>query len=148
MTPFNHRDWAILDSCLRTSGSAFQSMSYRQYIRPFLQQELIIARAFRESGDPAVEFRHLERAHILGQASTLEHVRVHWLMLMWSVRNRNGLEITGQLVRLIGAAVLTPMGWIPQGNTGGSNVSPIKPMPIPADLQTAMEEARGTSRRK
>ena len=27
------------------------------------------------------EFAHLERAHVLGQASTREHVRVHWRML-------------------------------------------------------------------
>jgi len=33
-------------------------------------------------------------------------------------------------------------GKIPIGNTGGANVSPIKHMPIPADLQQVITHAR------
>ncbi|RFA29999.1 hypothetical protein CAI21_08880 [Alkalilimnicola ehrlichii] len=31
---------------------------------------------------------------------------------------------------------------IPAGNTGGANVSPFKPMPIPPDLAELIDEAR------
>ena len=80
----------------------------------------------------------MERAHVLGQSSTFEHVRVHYHMFAWGVRNRNYSEILGQILRLIGAAVLTPLGLIPKGNTGGSNISPFKSMPIPSDLETKL----------
>ena len=59
-------------------------------------------------------------------------------MFAWGVRNRNYSEILGQILRLIGAAVLTPLGLIPKGNTGGSNISPFKSMPIPSDLETKL----------
>ena len=80
----------------------------------------------------------MERAHVLGQSSTFEHVRVHYHMFAWGVRNRNYSEILGQILRLIGAAVLTPLGLIPKGNTGGSNISPFKSSPIPSDLETKL----------
>ena len=58
-------------------------MSFADRIRPFVDAEL---RAARE--DQASEFTHLERAHVLGQASTREHVRVHWRMVTWAGRPR------------------------------------------------------------
>jgi hypothetical protein len=33
------------------------------------------------------------------------------------------------------AAALFSRIWVPEGNTGGANVSAIQPMPIPADLR-------------
>ncbi|WP_390584188.1 DUF3703 domain-containing protein [Erythrobacter sp. MTPC3] len=71
---------------------------------------------------------------ILSQYSTRDHVRVHVLMLKWGLREREPREVAGQLLRIIGAATKTAIGWIPTGNTGGANVSPIKPMPLPDDL--------------
>ena len=52
---------------------------FAENIRPYVDAELRAAEL-----DAASEFAHLERAHILGQASTLEHVRVHWRMLRWA----------------------------------------------------------------
>jgi hypothetical protein len=42
----------------------------------------------------------------------------------------------------VGAATKTAFGLVPTGNTGGSNVSPIKPMPVPADLRIIIQRAQ------
>jgi hypothetical protein len=60
----------------------------------------------------------LERAHVLGQTSTVEHVRVHWRMFLWGLRQRSPREYLGQLVRIVGAATKTAVGLVPHGNTG------------------------------
>ena len=44
----------------------------------------------------------------------------------------------GQLLRLP-AAILMSRLWVPLGNTGGANVSPLQPMPIADDLRELME---------
>jgi pimeloyl-ACP methyl ester carboxylesterase len=111
-------------------------------IRPHVQAELAAAAVSEQAGDLAASFRHLERAHILGQTSTVEHVRVHGRMLVWGLRRRNVREVTGQMQRIAGAAVVTGLGLVPHGNTGGSNVSAFKPMPIPEDLSAIIARAR------
>lgn len=105
--------------------------------------EIEIAEAVRLSaaGDAASAFRHLERAHVLGQSSTYQHTRVHWLMLKHGVREKDGREIAGQVLRIGGAATKTPMGIYPKGNTGGANVNPLKPMLIEPDLAEILENA-------
>jgi hypothetical protein len=40
------------------------------------------------------------------------------------------------------AAPLSMLGSIPVGNTGGSNVDGLRPMPVPADLQRIIDAAR------
>jgi hypothetical protein len=111
-------------------------MSFADNIRPFVDAELRAARA-----DAANEFAHLERAHVLGQASTREHVRVHWRMLLWALRHRDARESFGQVYRLVGAATKTFIGLVPTGNTGGANVSPVKPMPIDPELAAIIQRA-------
>ena len=51
-------------------------------------------------------FAHLERAHVLGQASTFLHVRTHLRMLSWAIRHRHLKEVVGQILRVVGAAGL------------------------------------------
>ena len=120
--------------------------SYASRIRPYVNRELHAARRAEARGDAAAAFRHLERAHVLGQPSTVQHLRVHWRMLMWGVRQRRVLECLGQVVRLIGAATKTGIGWVPAGNTGGAGVSPFRRMPVPPDLAARMAQARRASR--
>lgn len=91
--------------------------------------------------DAASQFSHLERAHILSQYSTRDHVAVHMAMLRWGLRQRDWRETAGQVVRIVGAATKTAIGWVPVGNTGGANVSPIKPMPLPDDLAEIIARA-------
>lgn len=111
-------------------------------IAPQVDYEIAQARRLDASGQAAAGFAHLERAHVLGQRSTFHHVRVHVQMLAWAIRHRVWREARGQLLRIVGAATKTVFGWVPRGNTGGSNVSPFKPLPVPADLAMAIDAAR------
>jgi hypothetical protein len=63
-------------------------------------------------------------------------------MMFWGFRQVSVKEIVGQITRIIGAATKTVFGWIPSGNTGGSNISPFKPLPIPSDLQNIILQAQ------
>ena len=114
-------------------------------IAPFIHAELNRASIAREKGNISAEFSHYENAHVLGQESTYWHVRVHVLMLNWAIRNCRVKEILGQLFRILGAATKTAFGWVPTGNTGGTNVSPFKSMPIRADLHESISAARSTT---
>lgn len=100
-----------------------------------IQKELALASRMARGGHAQESFRHLERAHILGQSSTVQHVRVHWKMLVWGWRQMHAREVLGQIQRIIGAVVATPLGMLPRGNTGGANVSPFRSMPVPQDLE-------------
>jgi hypothetical protein len=113
-------------------------------IRPYVEREILAAYQAVAQGKPDVAFSHLERAHILGQTSTVEHVRVHWHMFLWSIRQRNVRECLGQLLRIAGAAIGTSLGLVPQGNTGGTNVNPFKSMPIPPELAALIATARSS----
>jgi hypothetical protein len=81
--------------------------SFYRRIRSSVDAELASATAAERKGNLALGFRHLERAHILGQRSTLQHVRVHFYMLMWGLRHRDGREIGGQIIRVVSAATMT-----------------------------------------
>lgn len=112
---------------------------FARRIRPFVSREL--AAAWRSPDYPS-RFAHLERAHVLGQASTREHVRTHLHMLASAWRQRDLHEVAGQLLRVAGALALTGIGKVPAGNTGGANVSPFQPMAIPPDLANLIAQAR------
>lgn len=112
--------------------------SFGKRIGPAVDRELHSASA---SDEPRDAFRYLERAHVLGQASTYQHVRVHWRMLLWGLSQHAVGEIIGQVLRIIGAATKTAFGLVPIGNTGGSNISPFESLPIPKDLASDLQSA-------
>jgi len=118
---------------------------FRTRIGPSVEAELSAARRAANRGHWSQAFARLERAHVLGQASTPLHVRVHWQMLVWGLRQRSARELLGQSVRLIGAATKTPFGLVPTGNTGGANVSPVRRMAIAPDLQQLIDAARSAT---
>ena len=119
-----------------------QNKTFVNRIRQYVDAEIKQAEVYLNDGDLAAAFSHLERAHVLGQAITLEHTRVHWLMLKLGWKKRDWREIFGQLFRIVGASTKTPFGIYPTGNTGGANVSPFKSMPIADDLQELIRKAR------
>jgi hypothetical protein len=104
-------------------------------------QEQTAAHTARQQADVDDEWRHLERAHVLSQPMAGPHVRTHVAMLRYGLRHRDGREIVGQLVRLVVAAPGTWTGRYPVGNTGGANVSAVKPMSIPDDLLAVLNAA-------
>lgn len=116
--------------------------TFTQRIASYVETELANAKRARSEGQLRQEFIHLERAHVLGQESTYWHVKVHVLMLVWATRNGLAREILGQFFRIVGAATKTAFGWVPQGNTGGSNVSPFKKMPIVPELAALIQKAK------
>jgi len=85
-------------------------------------------------------FTCLERTHILGQSYILPHTRSHWWMFRIGLKKRDVREVVGQLTRMI-ASIFFSKIWVPLGNTGGANVNPLKPMPIPEDLQKILDES-------
>ncbi len=116
--------------------------TFRSRIKGSVDVELTEASARVRDNDLATAFRHLERAHVLGQASTIEHTRVHLLMLKVGWKRKDWREVLGQLLRIVGASTKTPLGIYPAGNTGGADVSAFKPMPISSDLQAKIKEAQ------
>ena len=111
-------------------------------IRPFVETEFTLAIQARLNDDVIKEFTHLENAHVLGQESTVLHVRAHYLMLCWAIRNVEWKETLGQLFRIAGAATKTAFGLIPHGNTGGSNVSPFRALPLKPEHAAIINSAR------
>jgi Protein of unknown function (DUF3703) len=118
-----------------------KNSSFARNIRPFVDAELQTVTALSAQGQAQPAFTHLERAHVLGQASTAQHVRVHWRMFLWGIQQRSFKECLGQLLRIAGAATKTAFGLVPHGNTGGANVNPFKPMTVPAELELCIQQA-------
>jgi hypothetical protein len=104
--------------------------NFTKNITPYVQEQLSEADRSDRLGNVADSFVYLENTHVLGQESTYWHVKVHYLMLRWAIKQRDINEAIGQIIRIIGAALLTAIKGVPTGNTGGSNVSPVKVMPI------------------
>lgn len=115
---------------------------FYEKIKRHIDAEVEIAAELIKTGNLQTAFYHLERAHVLGQSITMEHTRVHWLMLKIGWRQRNVQEIFGQVIRIVGAFTKTPLGIYPNGNTGGANVWFFKPMPVPNDLQKIISQAK------
>ena len=111
-------------------------------LTPYYEQELAEYRVQMVKGNLSEAFRHLERAHIIGQAYPVAHTYVHWKMLGFGIKIKSGREIMGQIPRLLVGGVKSFVGEIPTGNTGGANVPPLRPIPIPADLQSILDRNR------
>jgi hypothetical protein len=91
-------------------------------------------------GDHASAFASLERAHVLGQTDFGSHWRVHLRMLRVGWARRDSREVLGQMLRLALVPIGHAVGRLPVGNTGGSNVSAFRPMPVAADLQRLLSD--------
>jgi hypothetical protein len=60
-------------------------------------------------------------------------------MLEVELRRRRPLAAFGQVVRIALGALGSAVGIVPVGNTGGSNVSMFKRMPIAPELQNILD---------
>jgi Protein of unknown function (DUF3703) len=96
--------------------------------------ETAAATQARRDGEQALEWAHLERAHVLSQPMAGRHIRTHMAMLAAGWRRRDMHEIAGQLMRLVVAGPGSVTGRYPVGNPGGANVSAFRPMSMPEDL--------------
>ncbi len=87
----------------------------------------------------------LSAAHIVGQTDFRMHCRVHWAMLSFAAKTRDGGEVLGQVFRL----GLVPMGHLfkrlPLGNIGRANVSAFESMPVAPRLAALIKTAKNMS---
>ena len=119
--------------------------NFKLNITPHVENELKKAQLAYDANNFAQAFIHLENSHVLGQESTYWHVKVHYLMMLWGIKQKDSKEIFGQFIRIIGAALLTAIKGVPTGNTGGSNISPIKVMPISPEFAEIITNAKNSS---
>ncbi len=105
-------------------------------LRAAFRESLKSAKSHYSDRNYEAAFASLETAHILGQQFLLPHIVVHvWMMRVGAAR-RDRREVIGQITRLIATVPGFILGWVPLGNTGGANVSALKPMPVPYELST------------
>lgn len=103
-------------------------------LKPFFKAELVLYRTAMECKKLNEAWRHLEKAHVIGQAYPFEHSLIHWKMLVFGCKIKNLREIIGQIPRLLVGGVKSFVGTIPVGNTGGANVPPMRSMPIDQEI--------------
>ena len=109
-------------------------------VLPHYHAEIRASKAARAQGDLLAEWHHLERAHILAQRWPREHNAVHWRMLKFGIRIKNGREVIGQVPRLVFGGVKSFVGTVSIGNTGGANVPALKPLALPDDLAAILND--------
>lgn len=102
---------------------------------PFYQKELEDFRGNLQHDSLKNAWYHLERAHIIAQKYPYEHTFVHWKMLQFGIKIKSTKEIVGQIRRLLIGGIKSFVGNVPEGNTGGANVPPLKVMEIPEDIK-------------
>jgi hypothetical protein len=103
-------------------------------------REIALALGLMQRGNSNEVFLVLERAHVLGQDDVWPHVLTHWLMLKICFRRGDARGVFGQALRIVLGALGSAIGIVPRGNTGGTNVSMFKRMPIDPELARLMQE--------
>ena len=106
------------------------------------KQEIASARKLIGDRDYDQAFVHLERAHVLGQREVVPHVVSHWLMFRIAVHRIEPAAMLGQAARMVLGALGSAVGSVPTGNTGGTNISMFKRLPIDPELSRIIEGDR------
>jgi len=98
-------------------------------------REITLSRELTAAGDLERAFKHLERAHVIGQTIVSAHAKAHWLMFTLELRRRRSGAAFGQAIRLVLGVIGSAIGFVPTGNTGGTDISMFKRLPIAPELQ-------------
>lgn len=112
----------------------------KQELKQAFEAEMATACALYRNGQLDRAFEHSETAHVLGQYHVVPHVQSHWLMLKIGLRRRSRMEVLGQAVRIVLGALGSAVGVVPIGNTGGTNISMFKRLPINPKLAKLLEK--------
>ena len=104
-------------------------------------REIALGSELVAAGDLEHAFRHLERAHVIGQMFVGAHSKAHWLMLKLELRRWRIGAVLGQAVRLILGAIGSAVGIVPVGNTGGTDIGMFRRLPIAPELQEIIDGA-------
>lgn len=97
--------------------------------------EMAAASALYEAGQFGEASRRLELAHVLGQQHVWPHVLTHYWMLKLGVKRRSAPEVAGQAIRIVLGAFGSAVGIVPVGNTGGTNISMFKRLPLDPEIE-------------
>ena len=108
-------------------------------LRLAFDREISLGKELIASGSLERAFKHLERAHVLGQTFVGLHSKAHWLMLRLELRRRRFGAAFGQAVRLILGVIGSAVGVVPVGNTGGTDISMFRRLPIAPELQEIID---------
>lgn len=136
LTPFI---WAFAQLFYWHRQRRWRGLARTLHARRLIAEEMAAHHAARKANDPVTAWNALERAHFVSQPYLGPHVANHCAMLGFAVDQRDWREATGQIARLALAPLGALTGRIPVGNTGRSNVSAFKPMPIANDLRAKIE---------
>lgn len=104
-------------------------------LKPYFDSELEKFKLEYSNKNFEMAWKHLEKAHIIGQKYPFAHTFVHWKMLQFGFKIKNKKEVLGQIPRLIFSGVKSFVGKIPEGNPGGANVPPLKSFPIEKEIK-------------
>lgn len=108
-------------------------------LKSAFEDEVNLAKLLISRGELDAAFAHVERAHVIGQAFVFLHARAHWLMFKVEIQRRRAAAALGQVVRIVLGSLGSAVGVVPVGNTGGSDISMFKRMPIEPELQAIIE---------
>jgi hypothetical protein len=110
-------------------------------LQPYFEKELKAYYSCMQNSNLQQAWRHLEKAHVIGQAYPFKHTYVHWKMLQFGIKIKSLKEVIGQVPRLLIGGVKSFVGKIPVGNTGGANIPPLKTLPIDQEIIEIFEKA-------
>ena len=110
-------------------------------LQPYFERELRSYYTSLQGNNLQQAWRHLETAHVIGQAYPLQHTYVHWKMLQFGIKIKSPKEVVGQVPRLLIGGVKSFVGKIPAGNTGGANIPPLRTLAIEQDIIEIFEKA-------
>ena len=105
------------------------------------EKEIALAKEHIARDELRQGYFHLERAHVIGQAFVVPHARSHWLMLKVELRRKRASAALGQALRIVLGVLGSAVGLVPVGNTGGSDISMFKRLPIAPELQSIIDAA-------
>ena len=108
-------------------------------LRQAYEAEMTAAAGLYASGEFAQSFRHLEIAHVLGQHQVVAHARTHYWMLKIGIQRRSLREVWGQAIRIVLGIVGSAIGIVPLGNTGGTDISMFKRLPLDPHIEKLMK---------
>ena len=117
-------------------------------LRAAFDKEIALAKELASRGHLEQCFGHLERAHVMGQAVVALHAKTHWLMFKVEIRRRRTAAAFGQALRIVLGAIGSALGRVPVGNTGGTNISMFRRLPITPELQSIIDAGSSPGQRR
>lgn len=115
-------------------------MNTRRELAQALVKEISLYSEARIKGDHQLCLLHLGRAHIISQYKWFHHFYVHFLMLEYSWKIKDWIEVWGQVIRLMASIPGHLFKGLPRGNTGWSNIPLRESMPLPKDLEKIFKQ--------